>query len=78
MEGFRARKGVMLTTSSFSREAEEYVQRIERRIVLIDGRRLAELMIEHGVGVATARTFVVKKLDQDYFDEEAGREGRKP
>jgi restriction system protein len=38
--------------------------------VLIDGRRLAELMIDHGVGVATARTFAVQKLDLDYFDEE--------
>ncbi len=71
MEGFRARKGVLLTTSAFSKEAEEYVGRIERKIVLIDGRRLARLMIEHGVGVATARTFVVKKLDSDYFDEDA-------
>jgi restriction endonuclease Mrr len=43
---------------------------IERRVVLIDGRRLAELMIDHGVGVATARTFAVQKLDLDYFDEE--------
>lgn len=70
MEGFRARKGVLITTATFSKEAVEYVGRIERKIVLIDGRQLAELMIEHGVGVATARTFVVKKLDQDYFDEE--------
>ncbi|WP_227254675.1 restriction endonuclease [Frigoriglobus tundricola] len=72
MEGFRARKGVMLTTSTFSREAAEYVQRIERKIVLIDGRQLAELMIEHGVGVATARTFVLKKLDLDYFEDDEG------
>jgi restriction system protein len=72
MEGFRARKGVMLTTSAFSKEAEEYVTRIERKIVLIDGRRLAELMIDHDIGVATARAYVVKKLDQDYFEEEVG------
>src|SRR4051794_12407804 len=72
MEGFRARKGVMLTTSTFSGEAEEYVTRIERKIVLIDGRRLAQLMIEHDVGVATARAYVVKKLDLDYFEEEGG------
>ena len=69
MEGHRARKGVMLTTSSFSREAHDYVQRIERKIVLIDGQRLAQLMIEHDVGVATARSYVVKKLDLDYFEE---------
>lgn len=71
MEGFRARKGV-LTTSTFSKEAAEYVQRIERKIVLIGGRQLAELMIEHGVGVATARTFVLKKLDLDYFEDDDG------
>jgi restriction system protein len=70
MEGFRARKGVLLTTSWFSKEAEEYVTRIERKIVLIDGRRLAQLMIDHDIGVATARTYVVKKLDSDYFGEE--------
>lgn len=72
MEGFRARKGVLLTTSAFSKEAEEYVTRIERKIVLIDGQRLAQLMIDHDVGVATARAYVVKKLDHDYFEEEAG------
>jgi restriction system protein len=72
MEGFRARKGVMLTTSAFSKEADEYVTRIERRIVLIDGRRLAQLMIDHDIGVATARAYVLKKLDLDYFDEEVG------
>jgi restriction system protein len=70
MEGFRARKGVLLTTSTFSKEAEEYISRIERKIVLIDGQRLAQLMIDHDIGVTTARAYVVKKLDQDYFDEE--------
>lgn len=72
MEGFRARKGVMLTTSTFSKDAEEYIHRIERKIVLIDGRRLAQLMIDHDVGVTTARSYVVKKLDLDYFEEDAG------
>jgi restriction system protein len=70
MEGQRARKGVMLTTSSFSDEAKEYVTHIERKIVLVDGLRLAQLMIDHDIGVATARAFIVKKLDQDYFEEE--------
>lgn len=72
MEGFRARKGVMLTTSAFSKEAQEYVARVERKIVLVDGRQLAQLMIDHDIGVATARAYVVKKLDQDYFEEEVG------
>jgi restriction system protein len=70
MEGQRARKGVLITTSNFSREAEEYVGRIERRIVLIDGKRLTGLMIDHDIGVSTARSYTVKKLDTDYFTEE--------
>lgn len=70
MEGRQAKKGVMITTASFSREAIDYIQRIERKIVLIDGRKLAELMIEHDIGVSTAQTYLVKRLDFDYFDEE--------
>lgn len=69
METYRSRKGVLITTSGFSKDATEYVTKIERRVVLIDGRRLAELMIDHGVGVATARTFAVQRIDLDYFDE---------
>jgi restriction system protein len=62
----------MLTTSTFSKDAQEYVTRIERKIVLIDGIRLAELMIDHGIGVETAHTYVIKKVDLDFFsDEEA-------
>lgn len=72
MEGFRARKGVLITTGAFSGEAEEYVSRIERKIVLIDGKKLAEFMVEHGVGVTTARTYAVKRIDLDYFAEEEG------
>jgi restriction system protein len=72
MEGMRARKGVLITTSSFSKDADEYVGRIERKIVLIDGRRLAQLMIDHGIGVTTARTYTIKKLDLDYFVEDEG------
>jgi restriction system protein len=71
MEGFRARKGVLLTTSAFSKEAEEYITRIERKIVLIHGRQLARLMIDHDIGVATGRAYVVKRLDLDYFEDEA-------
>ena len=62
---------MLITTSNFSREAEEYVGRIERRIVLIDGKRLTELMIDHDVGVSTARSYSVKKMDADYFAEDA-------
>lgn len=70
MEGLRARKGVLITTASFSKEAEDFVTRIERKIVLIDGKQLAQLMIDHDVGVAVARTFSVKRMDLDYFEEE--------
>lgn len=70
MEGVRARKGVLITTGTCSKDAEEYVNRIERKIVLIDGRRLADLMIDHNIGVATARTYTIKRLDSDYFAED--------
>lgn len=70
MEGRRARKGVMLTTGTFSADAQQYVGQIERKIVLIDGRRLAQLMIEHQVGVSQHRAFILKKVDQDYFEGE--------
>jgi restriction system protein len=72
MEGIRARKGVLLTTASFSRDAEDYITHIERKIVLIDGQHLAQLMIDHDIGVATDRAYVIKKLDLDYFDDEDG------
>ncbi|MBL0625846.1 restriction endonuclease [Aeromonas jandaei] len=66
----KARKGVFITTSSFSREAREYVGLIEKRIVLIDGARLAALMIEYSVGVTTRQTLTIKTLDSDYFLED--------
>ncbi len=70
LEGFRAKKGVMITTSSFSRDAVDYVGRIEKKIVLIDGEQLAQFMIDYGVGVAEVVTYTVKRVDLDYFDEE--------
>ncbi|HEU5432680.1 MAG TPA: restriction endonuclease [Thermomicrobiales bacterium] len=68
--GQRAGKGVFITTSKFTKDAEEYVTRIEKRIVLVNGERLAELMIDHGVGVADVATFRIKRVDTDYFDPE--------
>ena len=70
LHGRRARKGVFLTTSTFTRDAIEYAKTIDTKVVLIDGRRLAELMIKHDVGCSPSQTFVVKKLDSDYFGEE--------
>jgi restriction system protein len=69
LEGHRARKGVLITTSEFSQDALDYVQRIEKKIVLIDGRQLSEYMIAHDVGVTKGRSYIVKKIDNDYFEE---------
>ena len=70
LQGHRARKGVFITTSSFSSEALEYVSRIDSKIVLIDGSALAKHMIDHNVGVSTSRSYEVKRIDSDYFSEE--------
>jgi restriction system protein len=66
----RARKGVLITTSQFSQDARDYVTKIEKKIVLIDGELLAQLMIDHNIGVAEVASYVVKKADLDYFGEE--------
>jgi restriction system protein len=64
-----ARKGVFITTSRFSAEAKEYVERTtSKRIVLMEGEQLAQLMMDHGVGVTTVATYAVKKVDPDYFE----------
>ena len=70
LQGQRARKGVFITTSGFTKDALEYVSLIESKIILIDGERLASLMAEHNVGVTVAGKYEVKKIDSDYFDEE--------
>lgn len=70
LHGRRARKGVFLTTSTFTRDAIEYASQIDTKVVLIDGRRLAELMIAHDVGCSPSHTFIIKRIDSDYFSEE--------
>lgn len=70
LAGVRAKKGVFITTSQFTDEAREYVARIDTRIVLIDGDELAQLMIDHNVGVTEAARYEVKKIDLDYFEED--------
>ncbi len=70
LDGFRARKGVFITTAAFSKEAQGYVERIDKRIVLIDGPSLARLLIEHNVGVTVASAYQIKRMDSDYFNEE--------
>ena len=67
LQGQRARKGVFITSSSFSAEALSYARSIQTTIVLIDGAQLAELMIDYGVGVTTAKKLEIKRVDSDYF-----------
>jgi len=70
LQGQRARKGVLLTTSNFSREATDYAGSLQVSIVLVDGLKLADLMIEFGIGVTEFETVRLKRLDEDYFVEE--------
>jgi restriction system protein len=70
LQGQRARKGVFITTSSFSSEAKQYAAAIDTRIVLIEGTELARLMIAHGVGVTPVAVYELKRVDSDYFSEE--------
>ena len=67
LTGEGATKGVFVTTSAFSKEARDYAEKVQQRIVLIDGSELARLMIQYGVGVRTRRTYEVKSVDEDYF-----------
>jgi len=70
LQGFRAKKGVFITTSDYSSEAREFASNLDSKIVLINGQQLTELMIESGLGVTTKETYTVKSLDSDYFNEE--------
>lgn len=66
----RATKGVFITTSEFTAPAKNYVEKVGVKISLIDGRRLAGLMIDFSVGVSLAQTYEIKRIDSDYFEEE--------
>lgn len=70
LQGQRARKGVFITTSSFSKDARDYVSAIDSRLVLIDGEDLTDHMMDHGIGVTEVGSYVVKRLDSDYFSQE--------
>jgi len=69
LAGQRANKGVFITTSAYTTQAIEFARSVER-VILVDGARLADLMIEHEVGVSS-RTLRIPKIDSDYFDEES-------
>lgn len=66
----RAKKGIFITTSGFSKEAAEYASRIESKIVLIDGEQLWNLMIDFGLGTSTVAAYDIKRVDSDFFSEE--------
>ena len=70
LQGKKARKGVFITTSSFSADARQYAESIEARIILVDGTELARLMIAHGVGVTPVAVYELKRVDSDFFAEE--------
>jgi restriction system protein len=67
LQGQKAKKGIMITTSSFTKEALEFASFIETKIVLIDGSQLTRLLIDHGVGVASGEKYEIRKIDSDYF-----------
>lgn len=69
LQGQRARKGIFITTSTFSGGARDYVSRIDSKIVLIDGDMLAQLMIDYNVGVSSVASYDLKRIDLDYFTE---------
>lgn len=70
LAGQQAQKGIFITTSDFGKNAYDYARSVSQKVILIDGVRLAELMIEHGIGVSTSRTLVIKRIDTDYFEAE--------
>lgn len=70
LAGQRAKKGVFITTSSFTKEAISYAAQMDAKIVLIDGEQLAQYMIDYNLGVSIQNTYEIKKIDLDYFEEE--------
>jgi restriction system protein len=73
MDYLRAKKGVILTTSTFTKDAVDFVERIEgKKVVLINGDQLADLMIEHGLGVIRTKTYEIREVSNDFFDESEG------
>lgn len=70
LAGQGAKKGIFITTASFTKEARNYAPKNETKIVLIDGEELTQLMIDHDLGVTTQRSYMVKRIDSDFFGEE--------
>ena len=70
LDGMFSKKGVFITTSTFSQDARHFVKAIEKKIILIDGEELVDLMIDHNIGVQESQTYILKKIDLDYFTED--------
>ena len=69
LHGQQASRGIFITTSSFSAGAKDYADRVNARIVLIDGQELTRLMVDHNCGVSIEDTFVLKQVDEDFFED---------
>lgn len=69
LHGAQADRGVFITTSRFSQDAHDYAEKVAARVILIDGAALAELLVKHNIGVQDHETYVLKRLDEDFFDE---------
>jgi restriction system protein len=69
LQGQRAKKGIFITTSFFSKEAKDFAAKIDSKIILIDGPMLGRLMFDYGIGVSVSTTYEVKRVDTDYFEE---------
>ncbi len=70
LQGQRAKKGIFISTSNFSREAHDYASRIDTKIILIDGEQLTQFMIDYNLGVTTVSNYEIKKMDLDYFTDD--------
>ena len=69
LQGTQAGRGIFITTSRFTADAISYVERVPARVVLIDGPMLADLMVRHNIGVRDQETYVIKRIDEDFFED---------
>jgi restriction system protein len=72
LHGKRARKGVFITTSTFTKDADDYAKGLETKVILMDGSQLANFMFDYEVGISTESTYVVKRIDNDFFEDDGG------
>jgi restriction system protein len=70
LAGQNAQKGVFITTSEFTANAIDFAKKVQQKVILIDGDRLADLMIQHNIGVSASHAYEIKHIDSDYFDQE--------